>query len=73
MNDVTIFATARQLAKLQYWATRALGMDHGVAVDRARTVIVEFCQDLGMPPGASDAWWTRVGGELEALDTPTMN
>lgn len=73
VSDVTAFATARQLAKLQYWATRALGLEHGSAVDRAQTVIVEFCQDLGMPAGAADAWWTRVSGELEALDAPTMN
>lgn len=68
MTDPLTFATVRQLAKLQYWATRALGLSHADGVERALTLIVEFADDLTVGPELQHAWHVRIAGELHQLE-----
>ncbi len=68
MDDLFAFATVRQLAKLQYWATRALNFGHQDAVQRAQMLVAEFAEDIKIGRGVEQRWHERIGGELEPLE-----
>ncbi len=59
------YATLRQLAKMQYWATRALGFSQEECVQRVGGLVREFTDDLGVSEATEETWWRMISNELD--------